>query len=79
MTNEPTRTAVSHRCQERTIRCQSGRVHLHVNGRALCGVRSPWYPRDPLPTEQRCSRCAARAEREGIVAVTLKLLAGLVT
>ena len=46
---------------------QSGRVHLHINGRALCGVRSPWYPRDPLPTEQRCSRCESRAEREGII------------
>lgn len=45
---------------------QSGRVHLHVNGRALCGVRSPWYPRDPLISDQRCSRCEARAERNGI-------------
>jgi len=42
---------------------QSGRVHIHVNGRALCGVRNPWYPRPPLEGEQMCSRCEARAAR----------------
>ena len=42
---------------------QSGRVHIHVNGRALCGVRTPWYPRPPLEGEQMCSRCEARAAR----------------
>ena len=42
----------------------SGRVHLHVDGKVLCRPASrPWYPRDPMPGEQRCTRCAARAEK----------------
>ena len=45
---------------------QTGRVHLHVNGGAICGVRAPWYPRDPMEGEQRCSRCEVKAHRAGI-------------
>jgi hypothetical protein len=46
---------------------QSGKVHLHVDGAALCG-RSAWYPRplDPGETAERCPRCVARAANRGI-------------
>jgi len=45
---------------------QTGRVHLHVDSRALCGARTPWYPRPPLDGEERCARCVARADKHGI-------------
>ncbi len=42
-----------------------GNVHLHVDGRALCGRARGWYERTPDPdelgTEHRCPRCVARA------------------
>jgi hypothetical protein len=45
---------------------QTGRIHLHVDGRVLCGARLPWYGREPMEGEERCSRCVARAEKRGI-------------
>jgi hypothetical protein len=44
---------------------QTGHVHLHVDGRALCG-RNAWYERPPYPSETRCPRCERKAERESI-------------
>jgi hypothetical protein len=44
---------------------QSGKVHLHVDGRALCGRRG-WYERAPMEGEEACPRCVAKAEKQGI-------------
>jgi hypothetical protein len=44
---------------------QSGSVHLHVDGRAICGRKRGWYERSP-DGELRCPRCVIRAEKLGI-------------
>ena len=43
---------------------QMGCVHLHLNGRALCGRRG-WYER-PAEGERLCPRCEARAVKLGL-------------
>jgi len=45
---------------------QAGKIHLHVDGRVVCGKRRGWYEREPMDGEERCPRCVERAERRGI-------------
>lgn len=45
---------------------QSGRVHLQVDGKAICGRRIGWYERPPLEGEERCQRCEAAAKKRGL-------------
>ena len=44
----------------------SGRVHLLVDGRVLCGRRRGWYERPPVAGEEPCRRCVDGARRRGI-------------
>lgn len=44
---------------------QSGHVHLHIDGYALCG-RNGWYERPPEGETERCPRCERKSEKQGI-------------
>ena len=43
-----------------------GRIHLHVDGHAICGRKRGWYERAPYPSEKRCERCVEAAIRSGV-------------
>lgn len=46
---------------------QLGKVHLHIDGRALCGRRG-WFerPLDPGEIKELCPRCVSKATKLGI-------------